>query len=121
MGGRRSYSIKDLIKKSPSSIAKRASLTRSFKDNNISGISLGSAKLVPETRDIAKIFIYSQKLLTTIKDKYPPGKLKVFREINQRVRVDWAELKKKHGIESNNIINDAVVDSVSRVLRGKRE
>ena len=121
MGGRRSFSVKDVIKDSPSAIAKRAFLTKSFQKKDLKGISRGSASLVPEYRDIAKIFIYSQKLLDSIKDKYRPPELKVLKEINRKVRIEWAKKKTKEKLESNRIIDAAVVDAVSRVLREIKE
>lgn len=121
MGGRRSYSIKEIVKDSPSAVAKRAILTKSFQKKDLKGITRASANLIPEYRDIAKIFIYSQKLLDSIKDKYPPSELAVLKEINRKVRVDWAKKKRDENLESNRIIDAAVVDSVSRVLKERKK
>ncbi len=121
MGGRRSYSIKEFVKETRSAAAKRAALTKSFQKKDFKGITRASASLIPEYRDIAKIFIYSQKLLNSIKKKYPPSKLKVLKEINRKVRIDWAKKKRKEKLESNRIIDAAVVDSVSRVLKERKK
>lgn len=121
MGGRRSYSIREIVKDSRSATAKRAALTRSFQRKDLKGISRASASLIPEYRDIAKIFMYSQKLLNSIKDRYPPSELRVLKEINRKVRVDWAKKKRKENLESNRIIDAAVVDSVSRVLKERKK
>lgn len=121
MGGRRSYSIKEIVRDSRSAAAKRGVLTRSFQKKDLKGISLASASLIPDHRDIAKIFIYSQKLLDSIKDRYPSTELRILKDINRKVRIDWAEKKRKGNLESNRIIDSAVVDSVSRVLKGRKK
>jgi len=120
MGGRRTYSVRDVLKDETNVIAKRGSLTRSFKKKDIDGITRGSVGLVSEYRDIVKIFKYSEKLLSTIREKYSPSELKILKEINKKVRLDWAEKKRKESLDSNRIIDAAVVDSVSRVLREKK-
>lgn len=121
MGGRKPYSIKEVVKDSPRVIAKRAFLTKSFQKKDLKGIVRGSVNLIPEYRDITKIFIYSHKLLDSIKDKYPPSELRVLKEINRKVRIEWARIKGKENLESNRIINAAVVDSVSRVLKERKK
>lgn len=120
MGGRRSYSIKDVLGKSASVVAKETSLINSFKKKDVDGITRGSISLVSDYRDIAKIIKYSEILLVEIKDKYRLDELRVLKEINKIVRIDWAEKKRKGNLASNRIIDAAVIDSVSRVLKEKK-
>jgi hypothetical protein len=121
MGGRRSYSIKEIVSTSPSAIAKRGSLTKSLKGKDVDGITRSSVNLIPDHKDIVKIFIYSEKLLSTIKNKYKQEELKNLKEINRNVRIDWAKKKKRESFESNRIIDAAVIDSVSRVLKDRKK
>ncbi len=117
MGGRRSYSLSDVVGTSKNVGQKKAQLTKSFNTSDISGISKYSANLVVEHRDIAKILIYSRKLFSSLKGKYGPEELKNLKDINRKVRVDWSYVKSTEKLESNSIIDSAVVDSVSRVLK----
>jgi hypothetical protein len=117
MGGRRSYSIKEVLREDSDTRTKRASLTKALKGEDIDGISRGSANLIPDHKAIAKIFIFSEKLLDTVKDKYTPKDLKELKEINKKVRIDWAKLKKDLNIETIRIVDVGVVDAVSRALK----
>ena len=117
MGGRKSYFLKDIVGTGRKVGQKKAQLTKSFKTGDAAGVSTGSANLVLEHRDIAKILIYSKKLFAHAKGKYGPEDLKTVRDINRRVRVDWSHLKSKANLESNSIINSAVIDNVSKVLK----
>lgn len=117
MGGRRPYSLKDVVGTSRKVGQKKAQLTKSFIAADISGVSKNSANLVVEHRDIAKILIYSKKLFSSVKGKYEPAELKNLKDINRKVRVDWSSVKSKGNLKSNSVIDSAVVDSVSRVLK----
>jgi len=117
MGGRRSYSIGEVIGESQRAIAKRNALANSLKEKDVGGITLGTVNLIPEHRNLAKIFIYSKSLLSDIKDKYPQKKLRVVKEISRKVRVDWSNKKDREKLKSNRVIDIAVVDVVSKVLK----
>jgi len=117
MGGRTSYSMKEVVGEGPQALAKRNALTKSLREKDIGGIVRSSVKLIPEHRDIAKIYIYSKKLLSAVKGKYPQEELKELKGIIRKVRVDWAEKKKKEKLISNRVIDIGVVDAVSRVLK----
>ena len=117
MGGRRSYSLTDVVGTSRDVGHKKAQLTKSFNTGDVSGVSRNSANLVVEHRDIAKILIYSRKLFSSVKGKYERDELKSLKDINRKVRVDWSYVKSKQHLESNSIIDSAVVDNVSRVLK----
>lgn len=117
MGGRKSYFLKDVIGTGRKVGQKKAQLTKSFKTADATGVSTASANLVIEHRDMGKILVYSKKLFSHVKGKYAPEDLKIVKDISRRVRVDWAHLKSKANLESNSIINSAVIDNVSRVLK----
>ncbi len=117
MGGRRSYSLKDVVGTGRKVGRKKATLTTSFKAGDIGAVSRGSADLVVEHRDIGKIVLYSTKLFNSLKGKYSPSELTNLKDINRKVRVAWASVKSKDKLKSNSIIDSAVVDSVSRVLK----
>jgi len=117
MGGRRSYNIKDVVGTGRNVASKKAQLTLSFKSGDVKGVAKNSANLVIEHRDIARILIYSKKLFTTLKNKYSPDELKNLKEINKKVRGDWSNVKSDEQYKSNPIIDTAVVDNVSRVLK----
>ncbi len=117
MGGRRSYFLKDVIGTGKKIGQKKAQLTKSFNAGDVIGITTNSANLAVEHRDIGKIIIYTKKLYSYVKGKYKPEELKRLKDINIKVRVDWSHLKSKENLESNTIINTAVIDNVSRVLK----
>ncbi len=117
MGGRRAYSIREVVGESQRALEKRDALTKSLKERDIGGIARSSVKLIPEHRDIVKIYLFSKKLLSDIKDKYPPQELRVIKEISRKVRVDWAEKKEEERLISNRVIDIGVVDAVSRALK----
>jgi len=121
MGGRRSYSIDDFTRKSRGVSTKKANLTKALKNENVSGVTVGSIRLVSEQNDIVKIFKYSQKLLTKIVKKYTPEETKTVKDIVPKVRTDWAELKRKENFDSNRIIDEAVIYSVGKFLRERNE
>ena len=117
MGGRRSYFLKDVVGTGKNVGQKKAQLTRSFNTGDVTGVSTNSANLVVEHRDIAKILIYTKKLYSHVKGKYEPEDLIRLKDINRKVRVEWSQLKSQEKLESNSIINSAVIDNVSRVLK----
>lgn len=117
MGGRRSYSLKDVLGTNKKIGQKKAQLTESFNNRNLTGVSEYSANLVAEHRDIGKIFLYSKKLLSAIKGSYKPEEIKNLKEISKRIRIDWSDIKSKEKLVSNSIIDSAVIDSVGRVLK----
>lgn len=117
MGGRKSYFLKDVVGTGKKVGLKKAQLTKSFNSGDITGVAVGSANLTMDHRNIAKILIYSKLLFTHIKEKYKPDELRNLREINRRVRIDWSNLKDRKDLESNQIINSAVIDSVSKALK----
>jgi len=117
MGGRTPYSIKEVVGEGRRALDKRNALTKSLREKDIDGIVRSSVKLIPEHRDIAKIYIYSKKLLSAVKGKYPQEELKELKGVVKKVRVDWTEKKKKEKLISNRVIDIGVVDAVSRVLK----
>lgn len=119
MGGRRSYSLKDVVGSGKNIVKKKAQLTKSFKSSDISGVSKNSANLVIEHHDIAKIFLYSKKLYESLIGKYKADELKNLKDINRKVRIDWSIVKSNEKLVSNSIVDSAVVDSVSKVLKEK--
>jgi hypothetical protein len=120
MGGRRTYSIKSFIKSGPGIPAQEANLTKAIKNDDLPGITRSSVNLLAEHRDLAKIFILSQKLVEKIKSQYKGLELDSVKEISQKVRSDWAQYKRSNDIESDKIIDDAVIFSVSRFLKERK-
>jgi flagellin-specific chaperone FliS len=121
MGGRRSYSMNSFISKGPAISAKKASLTRAFKKEDLDAITTASIKLGLEHQNIASIFIYSEKLLRSIQSKYSPEEVKSVEEIVKRVRLDWSRLKKDLNITPEDSINQAVIYSVSSYLKKRHK
>jgi len=117
MGGRRSYSLKDVVGTGRKVDSKKEQLATSFKSGNIEGVTRNSANLVQDHKNIGEIIIYAKKLLTSIKEKYSPDELKNVKKISDKVKIDWAALKQKENITATRIIDSAVVDSVSRTLK----
>lgn len=117
MGGRSPYYLKEVVGSGKKVGLKKANLTKSFTSGDVEGVARNTANLVLEHRDIAKILIYSKKLFASLKGKYSPDELKIVKEISKKVRIDWANLKSDQRLESNRIIDSAVVDNVSRVMK----
>jgi hypothetical protein len=120
MGGRRSYSIKSFIRSGPGIPAQKANLTKAIQNDDIAGIARSSANLLTQHRDLAKIFILSQKLLESIKSRYKSEDLDTVKQISIRVRSDWAQYKRAFNIESDKIIDDAVIFSVSKFFKDRK-
>lgn len=120
MGGRRSYSINTIISKGPDTTVKKAKLTRALKKEDVEGITRSSTELIPNHRDLAKIFIFSDKLLKRVLNKYSAEDLETVKQISSNVRKDWAHFKAEKGIESDKVIDDSVVFSVSKYLKQKK-
>ena len=117
MGGRRPYSLKEVIGSSKKIDREKAQLTESINKGNITGVSRSSANLILEHQDIAKILIYAKRLLSDVKGNYRIDELRNIKEISKKIRVDWADLKNREKLVSNHIIDSAVIDNVSRVLK----
>lgn len=117
MGGRRSYRLKDVVGTGRKVGHLKAQLTTSFKTKDIEGVSKSSANLVIEHKDIGKIIIYGNKLLSSIKDNYSGKDLNNLKDVYRIIRIDWTNLKHKEKLSSNSIIDSAVIDNVSRVLK----
>lgn len=117
MGGRKSYYIKNVVNPNKNSEQARLKLNKSIKTGNPEEVARESAILSTEHRDIAKILFYSKKLYSVIKEKYSRDDIRVLKELNKKVRNDWTNIKETEKIESNSIINAAVIDIVSRVLK----
>lgn len=120
MGGRRSYSIKSFVRTGPGTTAQKANLTKAIQNDNLPGITRSSVNLLAEHRDLAKIFILSQKLLESIKSQYKSEDLDTVKQISQKVRSDWAEYKRSHSVDSDKIIDDAVIFSVSKFFKERK-
>jgi hypothetical protein len=120
MGGRRSYSIKSFIRRGPGIPAQEANLTKAIQHEDLPAITRSSVNLLSEHRDLAKIFILSQKLLEKIKSQYKSKDLDTVKQISIKVRSDWAQFKRSKDIESDKIIDDAVIFSVSKFLKEKK-
>jgi len=121
MGGRKSYSIKKIIRKDPSVRAKKASLTKALKNENVEGITRSLVNLVSDHRDIVKIFSYSGKLSNRILKEIKPEEVKTIKQILPNVKRVWSSLKREQKLDSNKVIDDAVVYAVAKFLREKRE
>lgn len=119
MGGRKPYYLKEVVGTSRDVGRKKAQLTKSLNTGDVTGVSKGSANLVIEHRDIAKILIYSKKLFSSVIERYKQEDLKKLKDIKKKVRFEWSHLKNKEKLKSNPIINSAVVDNVSSVLNEK--
>jgi hypothetical protein len=120
MGGRRSYSIKSFVRGGPGIPAQKANLTKAIQNDDLTGIARSSANLLAQHRDLAKIFILSQKLLESIKTQYKSEDLDTVKQISIKVRSDWAQYKRSHEIESDKIIDDAVIFSVSKFFKERK-
>lgn len=120
MGGRRSYSIKSFVRSGPGIPAQKANLTKAIQHDDVPGITRSSVNLLSQHRDLAKIFLFSEKLLGEIKSKYKSEDLDTVKQISIKVRSDWALYKRSHEIESDKIIDDAVIFSVSKFLRERK-
>ena len=120
MGGRRSYSIKSFVRSGPGIPAQKANLTKAIHNDDLPGITRSSVNLLTQHRDLAKIFILSQKLLEKIKTQHKSEELDSVKEISIKVRSDWAQYKRSNEIVSDKIIDDAVIFSVSKFLKERK-
>ena len=121
MGGRKPYSIKEVIRKTSRLGPKKANLTKAYKKEDINGITRSSIGLLPEHRDITKIFVYSEKLLNRIVKKYTPEETKTVKQIVPKIRSDWSTLKREQSLDSNTIIDNAVIYSVGNYLKERNK
>lgn len=109
-----------ISRKGPDISAKKANLTKAFKREDLDSITTASVKLGLEHHNLASIFIYSEKLLKRIDQKYSPDEVKSVEEIAKKVRKDWVALKKELNIYPDNTINQAVIYSVSSYLKKRK-
>ena len=117
MGGRRSYSINTIIRKSPDTPSKKANLTKALKNEDVEAITKSSAALFSKHRDLAKIFLLSDRLLKLILKKHSRIELEKSSQIASIVRKDWSKFKVEEGISDDKVIDDSVVNSVSKYLK----
>lgn len=120
MGGRRSYSVRTIIRQGPKIPAQKANLTKALKNEDIIGITRSTSELLTNHNVLAKIITFSSRLTRVILDKHSASEFDSLKTISSTVKKEWSHYKKVNNIEKNKVIDDSVVFSVTKFLNSKR-
>jgi len=116
MGEKKTCSIKSFIKISPGISIQEANLKKAIINEDLKTITRTSIFLLSEHRDLAKIFHYSERLLREEKLKIKPQASLSFNHTSSRISNDWMKYKISNNIKSDEIVDTAVIDSVTNVI-----
>jgi hypothetical protein len=116
MEEKKSYSIKSFIRRSPDISIQVGFLRKAIINEDLKAITRNTIFILSEHRDLAKIFRYSEKLLREERPKFRPDDFISVSYISSEIRNDWMEYKVINNIRSDEILDNAVIDSVINII-----
>lgn len=121
MGGRRGYSLKEIVGDIRKVKSGQKELLLSIKDKDTKKIVKATTKILGKSDEQIESLAYSFLFMDSIKKDY--GKLRKESQKDRRkdLAKKWASFRKEKGRKFNFKINRNIVDSANEVLGGKNE
>jgi hypothetical protein len=120
MGSRRSYSVSAVVGKGREVASEKAAVTRAIKEADPSDIASATARLIAKSEKTGDFFVHGLKLMSAIRELAQQSAELSPRDLDQKVRTTWAEIKKEKGVPADPALDKAVIDAAKAAIKGRK-
>lgn len=120
MGGRRSYSIKDLYGKSKKIAEDKKKIRKAIKEKKPRDIAKSSSKLVSDSKKSLDLLSEALGLLSFVIKSATAGPPVSYEERRRRAKDEWRRRKKVRGVVTTPEEDKFVLESVTRAMKRRR-